>query len=63
MVNVPVLEPVPGLLATENLTVPFPVPLWPDVMVTQPTLLVAVHAQPVWVVTLALPVPPPDPNA
>jgi hypothetical protein len=40
------------------LTVPFPLPLPPLVIVIQVALLVAVHAQPVAVVTLTLAAPP-----
>jgi hypothetical protein len=47
------------LAATEYATVPLPVPLPPDVIVIQPTLLLAVHAQHVSdAVTATLPVPP-----
>jgi hypothetical protein len=43
---------------TEKLTVPLPVPLLPEVIVIQPSLLVAVQGQaPFGVVTLTLPVP------
>jgi hypothetical protein len=41
-----------------KVTVPLPVPLAPDVMVSQVALLVAVQVHPVPVVTLAVPVPP-----
>jgi hypothetical protein len=44
MVIVPVRAP-PEFAATLNSTVPFPLPLAPDVTVTQEALLVAVHAQ------------------
>ena len=40
--------------ATEKVTVPFPLPLAPDVMLSQEALLVAVHVHPVAVVTLLL---------
>jgi hypothetical protein len=48
----------PGFAATLNATEPFPVPLAPDVMVIHETLLLAVHAQPLAVVTLTEPEPP-----
>jgi hypothetical protein len=38
--------------------VPLPVPLAPDVMVSQVALLAAVQVHPAPVVTLAVPVPP-----
>jgi hypothetical protein len=44
--------------AAAKVTVPLPVPLDPAVTVTQLAPLVAVHAQPVVVVTATLPVPP-----
>ena len=47
-----------GLAATAKATVPLPLPLLPEVICTQPTLLTAVHAQPESAVTLTLPVPP-----
>jgi len=46
------------LTATEKFTVPFPVPLAPEVTVTNPALLTAVHGQVDVVVTVMLPVPP-----
>jgi hypothetical protein len=49
--------------AAANVTVPPPVPLDPTVTVTQLAPLVAVHAQPVVVVTATLPVPPAAANA
>ena len=54
MVNVPVRGDVAVLAAMANTTVPFPLPLAPEVMVSQESLLVAVHVQPVVVVTVAL---------
>jgi hypothetical protein len=39
-------------------TVPFPLPLAPEVMVSQPALLVAAHGQPAGAVTLTDPDPP-----
>jgi hypothetical protein len=48
----------PVLAATENCVTPLPVPLAPLEIVIQVTLLVAVHAQPVTVVTLTEPDPP-----
>jgi len=56
MVIVPV-RGAPVFMATENCVTPAPLPLAPAVMVIQESLLVAVHAQPVAVVTLTLPVP------
>ncbi len=53
-VSVPVRDEVPVLAAMEKATVPLPLPVTPDVMLSQETLLVAVHEQPVAVVTLAL---------
>ena len=44
------------------MTVPFPVPLAPDVTVIHDTLLTAVHAQPLPAVTVTLPDPPLDPT-
>ena len=40
--------------AIEKATVPLPLPLAPDVMLSQEALLVAVHMHPAAVVTLAL---------
>ncbi len=57
-----VIVPVRGgpvWAATENCTVPLPLPLAPAVMVIQASLLAAVHAHPVAVVTLTEPDPPP----
>jgi hypothetical protein len=39
------------LAAMLNATVPFPLPLAPDVIVSHDALLLAVHAHPLWVVT------------
>ncbi len=55
MVSVPVRGDVAVLAAMENATVPLPLPLAPDVMVSQEALLVAVHVQPAVVVTVLLP--------
>ena len=44
------------------MTVPFPVPLAPDVTVIHDTLLTAVHAQPLPAVTVTLADPPLDPT-
>lgn len=52
-------EPVFGVAA--KVTLPLPVPLWPDVMVIHAALLVAVHAQPLVVVTATGPPVPPAP--
>ena len=49
----------PLLLATEKFTVPFPVPLAPDVIVTKLSLGTAVQLQLPDAVTLKL--PPPEP--
>jgi len=48
----------PVLAATENCVTPLPVPLAPLLIVIQASLLAAVHAQPVTVVTLIEPGPP-----
>ena len=48
----------PVLAATVNCTVPLPLPLTPLEIVIHATLLVAVQAQPVAVVTLTEPDPP-----
>ena len=52
----------PVLLATEKSTVPFPVPLAPDVTVMKLALVVAVQPQPLVVMTFTVPVPPFDPK-
>lgn len=57
IVNVPVLLEAAGFAATLNVTVPFPDPGVPPVIVIQDVLLVAVQLQPVAAVTLLLPVP------
>jgi len=44
--------------ATEYFTMPLPVPLLPEVIDTQDAALLAVHAHPLGVVTLMLPVTP-----
>ncbi len=54
MVSVPVRGDVSVLAAMENATVPLPLPLAPEVTVSQEALLVAVQLQPVVVVTVAL---------
>jgi hypothetical protein len=56
IVTVPERAAVVG--ATVSLTVPSPEPLDPDVIVTQLTLLVAVHAHPAAAVTLTATSPP-----
>ena len=48
----------PELAATLYCTVPLPVPLAPDVIVSQGALLAAVHEQPSPALTVTLPVPP-----
>jgi hypothetical protein len=58
MVNVPVRALVVVLAATVKPTLPLPVPLLPVWMLIQLALLVAVHAHPLVVVTVVLPVPP-----
>jgi hypothetical protein len=58
IVSVPVRGLVDVFGSTVKLTVPFPDPFPPDVIVTQLAPLVAVHAQPVPAVTFALAVPP-----
>jgi len=56
MVMLPLRE-LEVLAWTEKVTVPFPLPLLPDVMLIKPALLPAVQLQPVDAVTLTLPVP------
>jgi hypothetical protein len=56
-VTVPV-RPAPVLAATLNATEPFALPLAPEVTVTQPSLLLAVQAQPLPADTVTVPVPP-----
>jgi hypothetical protein len=59
IVIVPVRGDVAVCAAAEKPTVPGPLPEEPDVTVNQPELLlVAVHAQPAAVFTVAEPVPP-----
>jgi hypothetical protein len=53
IVSVPVRTP-PGFAATSNATVPLPLPLAPDVIVSQEALLVAVQVHPLIVVTSTL---------
>jgi hypothetical protein len=55
IVSVPVREDVAVFAATLYPTVPLPLPLAPELMVSQVTLLVAVHAQPAATVTLTVP--------
>ena len=50
----------PVVDAAVNRTVPFPVPLSPEEIVSHGALLVAVHAQPGAAVTATLPLPPPE---
>jgi len=57
MVKVP-LRAAPVLVATENPTVPFPVPLAPDVTVIKPALLAALQPQVDVVMTFTVPDPP-----
>jgi hypothetical protein len=56
-VSVPERGP-PVVDEARNCTLPVPDPLAPDVIVSHASLLVAVHAQPLPVVTSTLPVPP-----
>ena len=56
MVSVPMRGDVDELAAIEKATAPLPVPLAPEMMVSQEALLVAVQLQPARVVTLELPV-------
>ena len=56
--SVPVLWVVPVFAAALKLTGPVPLPVPPLVIVIHDALLVAVHAQPVPVVTVVDPVPP-----
>ena len=57
IVSVPVRLLSPGFLGNVKLTVPFPVPVDPLVIVIQLVLLTAVHEHPDCVVTETLPVP------
>jgi hypothetical protein len=57
IVSVPVRIDATVLAATLNPTVPLPDPVAPLVTVIQAALLAAVHAQPVGIVTVLLPVP------
>jgi hypothetical protein len=57
MVIVPV-RVLPALVATEKLVEPLPVPLAPDVIVIQLSLLAAVQGQVEFTVTDTDPVPP-----
>src|SRR3954466_10838941 len=61
MVSVPVRGLIVGLATAARLTVPESFPLAPPVIVSQPSALVAVQAQPVSVVTVTLAVPAPAP--
>jgi hypothetical protein len=58
MVIVAVLAAV-VFASAENCTVPFPVPVAPDVTLSHCALLAAVHVQPGPAVTATVPVPPP----
>jgi hypothetical protein len=62
MVAVPVRCEVDVLAATAKVTVPLPVPLPPALTVNHPTLLDAVHAQELPVVTAAVAVVAPLPT-
>jgi hypothetical protein len=48
-----------GLAATENVTEPLPLPINPDVIVIQESLLAAVHAHPLAAETLTAGAAPP----
>jgi hypothetical protein len=61
IVSVPVRDEVDVVADALNVTVPLPDPDAPDVMVSQPVLLLAaVHAQPAGALTDTVPVPPPE---
>ena len=49
----------PDMDATGSCTVPLPLPLAPDAIVSHGTALLAVQAQPLPAVTVTLPLPPP----
>ena len=49
----------PPFAVIEKLTVPLPVPLAPDVMVKNASVLLAVQLHPAGALTVTLPVPPP----
>jgi hypothetical protein len=59
---VPDRDDVEEFAATLNVTMPFPVPELPPVIVMKDALLTAVQEQPACVRTLKLPVPPLAPN-
>jgi hypothetical protein len=58
IVSVPVREKGVVFAAAKKLTDPEPLPCSPDVMLNQPALLRAVHAQPLSATTEAVPLPP-----
>jgi len=58
IVNVPLRSLPVVFAAAVKLTVPFPVPVDPLVMVIQLALLAAIHSHPDCVVTATVPVPP-----
>jgi hypothetical protein len=62
IVSVPVRDAGSVLAATANATTPLPAPLAPLVMESQPASARAFQVQPAPAVTLAEPVPPPEPN-
>ena len=63
IVRVPLCALVPVLAAALKATVPLPLPLAPEVTVSQDVLLLtAVHAQVLPAVTATLPVPPTAPS-
>jgi hypothetical protein len=55
MVSVPVRELAPVFAATEYVTVPFPLPLAPEAILIQETLLAAAQLHPLDAVTVTLP--------
>jgi len=57
-VIVPEREEFEVFAATENPTVPLPLPEVPEVTVIQLALLVAAQLQPLWVFTFVEPLPP-----
>ena len=59
-VSVPLRPLLDPLADTEYVTVPFPLPLVPDVIVIQLEPLLALHAHPPGALTLMLPLPPLD---
>jgi hypothetical protein len=58
----PDLEVVPPFAETEKTTIPSPVPLLPELIVIQLSLLTAIQLHPLGTLTLTFPVPPPLPK-